>query len=125
MGTHFPPCGGGLGLGRGALVIEGEEVGEDLLGGEVGGPAVGGEDGFVEGAVGVGEPGGASVVEVGEGALFEFVGGGVGRVEPVVAQADELAAASAMARTMAESASEGSVPGGQGKGKVSKVEFGV
>ena len=41
-------------------MVEGEEVREDLLGGEgVGsGPAVGGEDGFVEGAVGVREPGG-------------------------------------------------------------------
>jgi hypothetical protein len=39
-------------------VVEGEEVGEDLLGGEVGRPAVGGEDGFVEGAVGVFQPGG-------------------------------------------------------------------
>jgi hypothetical protein len=34
----------------GALVVEGEETGEDLLVGEGGGPAVGGEDGFVEGA---------------------------------------------------------------------------
>ena len=51
-------------------MVEGEEMGEYLLGGEVGGPAVGGEDGFVEGAVGVGEPGGTLVVEVGEGAFF-------------------------------------------------------
>jgi hypothetical protein len=40
-------------------VIEGEEAGEDLLGSEgfsinFQGPAVGAEDGFVEGAVGVG-----------------------------------------------------------------------
>jgi len=37
-------------------VVEGEEVGEDLLGGEGGWPAVGGEDGQVEGAVGVFQP---------------------------------------------------------------------
>ena len=79
------------GLGGGALVVEGEEVGEDLLGGEVGGPAVGGEDGFVEGAMGVGEPVGARVVEVGEGAFLEFFLRGVGRVEPGVAEGDERA----------------------------------
>lgn len=32
---------------RGALVVEGEELFEDLLGGEVRGPVVGGEDGLV------------------------------------------------------------------------------
>jgi hypothetical protein len=87
-------------LGGGSLVVEGEEVGEDLLGGEgltinFQRPAVDGEDGLVEGALGVREPGGALVVEVGEGALLE-VGFGDGRfagrgfwVEPVVAQGDE------------------------------------
>jgi len=45
----------------GALVVEGEEAGEDFLVGEgltiqFQGPAVGGEDGLVEGAVGRGEP---------------------------------------------------------------------
>src|SRR5438270_699286 len=55
-------------LGGGALMVQGEKVGEDLFAGEAGGPAVGGEDGFVEGAVGVGEPIGPFVVEVGEGA---------------------------------------------------------
>jgi len=79
----------------GSLVVEGEEAGEDFLVGEVGRPAVGGEDGFVEGAVGVGEPlhfsFSASVVELGEGAVFEVGFGGVGRVEPVVAEADEFA----------------------------------
>ena len=48
-------------------MVEGEGVGEDLLGVEVGRPAVGGEDGFIQGAVGVVEPGGTLVVEVGEG----------------------------------------------------------
>jgi hypothetical protein len=75
--------------GGGALVVEGQEAGEDLLGGEGVGPGVGGEDGLVEGAVGVVEPGGALVVEVGEGALFEVFFWRVGRVEPSVAETDE------------------------------------
>ncbi len=72
---HFASAGSGCrsggNLGGGALVVQGEEVGEDLLGGEGGGPAVGGEDGLVEGSVGVDEPLGASVVEVGKGALLQ------------------------------------------------------
>ena len=72
-------------------MVEGEETGEYLLGGEVGGPAVGGEDGFVEGAVGVGEPGGTLVVEVGEGAFFQVGCGDVGWVEPRVTETDEFA----------------------------------
>ena len=51
-----------LGLRRRALMVEGEEAGEDFVAGEVGGPAIGGEDGSVEGAVGVREPFGAVVV---------------------------------------------------------------
>jgi hypothetical protein len=43
----FDWCGG-------ALVVEGEEACEELLVCQVGGPVVGGEDGGVEGAVGVG-----------------------------------------------------------------------
>jgi hypothetical protein len=41
--------------------------------------------------VGVGEPGGALVVEVGEGALREVGGVEAGRVEPAVAELDEAA----------------------------------
>jgi hypothetical protein len=67
-------------------VVQGEEVSEDLLSGQVGGPVVGCEDDFVEGAVGVVEPGGSLVVEIGEGALFEFLFRRVGRVEPGVAE---------------------------------------
>jgi hypothetical protein len=81
----------GGGLGGGALVVEGEEMGEDLLVGEGGGPGAGGEDGFVEDAVGVGEPLGAGVVELGEGSGLEVFGGGSGWVEPGVAEADEFA----------------------------------
>ena len=76
-------------------MVEGQEAGEDFLVGKVGGPAVGGEDGVVEGAVGIGQPFhfafGAGVVELGEGAVFEIGFGGVGRVEPGVAEADEFA----------------------------------
>ena len=41
---------------------------------------MGGEDGVVESAVGVGEPFGASIVELGEGAIFEVGFGTVGRL---------------------------------------------
>jgi hypothetical protein len=78
-------------LGGGALVIQGQEAGEDFVFGEVGGPTVGGEYGFVEGAMGVGEPFGALIVEVGEGALLEDGLGGVRRVEPDVTKANEFA----------------------------------
>jgi hypothetical protein len=57
----------------------------DLGGVFVVGPGVGGPDGAVEGGVAVLEPGGALIVEVGEGALLEF---GLRRalgVEPVAA----------------------------------------
>ena len=98
LGDVFTSCvtfqdwilGSVFGLGGGALVIEGEEAAEDLVASEVGGPAVGGEDGFVKGAMGVGEPFGALVVEVGESALGQPGRIDVGRVEPVVAEADEL-----------------------------------
>lgn len=52
------------------------------MGGVRVGGGVGGEDRLIEGLVGEAEPGGAFVVEVGEGALFEFGvlgGGGVDR----------------------------------------------
>jgi hypothetical protein len=82
-------------------VVQGEEAGQDLLGGEVSGPAVGGEHGLVEGAMSVFQPGafagGTEVVELGEGAVFQISFGnwrlaGCGlRVKPVVAEADEFA----------------------------------
>jgi len=50
---------------------------------------VGGEDGGVEVGVGVGEPGGALVVEIGERSLREVGGVEVGRVEPAIAELDE------------------------------------
>ena len=86
-GRVHPNC-----VSRGlAFEVEGEEALEDLGVGEVGGPVVGGEDGGVEGGVGVVEPGGSLVVQVGEGPLFEFGGIEAGRVEPAVAQLDEAA----------------------------------
>jgi hypothetical protein len=80
-------------LGGGALVIQGQEAGEDFVFGEVGGPTVGGEYGFVEGAMGVGEPFGALVVEVGEGAFFKDRLGGVRRVGVCGVDFDGAAAA--------------------------------
>ena len=60
-----------VGLIRGALGVELEKAGEGVLTGDVFGPAVGGEDGVVEFAVGVLQPGGGFVVEVGEGAILQ------------------------------------------------------
>jgi hypothetical protein len=48
-----------------ALLVEFEQPLQDGVVAEIGGPAVGGGDGGVEVAVGVVEPGGALVVEVG------------------------------------------------------------
>ena len=80
----------------GSFEVEGEQPCEDLL---VRScirclrPAVGGEDGCIELAVGDVEPCGALVVEVGEGALLELrFADAVGwRVEPALAQVVELA----------------------------------
>ena len=66
----------------GAGQVEGEQAGENLFVGHVGGPAIGGGDGSVELFVGEVEPGGAGVVEVGEGALFEFALGQARGIEP-------------------------------------------
>src|SRR3984885_15171492 len=74
----------------GSLLIQFQESAQNLISAKVGGPSVGGEDGFVEGAVCVCQPLGALVVEVGEGALGELIGIDAGRVEPVVTQADKL-----------------------------------
>ncbi len=57
-------------VGCGTDVVQLQQAGKDFVSGEIGGPAVGGEDGGVEFSVGEVEPGGAQVVEVGEGALF-------------------------------------------------------
>lgn len=71
--------------------VQFQQPGEDFFVGEVGGPVVGGGDGGVQVAVGVGEPGGAGVVEVGEGALLEFGGGrGVHGDEAVGVAGDDL-----------------------------------
>jgi hypothetical protein len=92
---------------RSALLVELKEPREDLVVRKVGRPAIGGGDGGVELAVGVVEPGGALVVEIGEGALLQDCGGlivdwyeavrvpgrhlrhaldEIGRVEPSLAQ---------------------------------------
>ena len=51
-------------------MVQGQEALNDFGVGDVGGPAVGGEDGFVQFAMSVGEPLRAGVVEVGERAFF-------------------------------------------------------
>ena len=72
-------------------MVQGEQAGQDIFFLEVGGPSVGGKDGFVECAVGVGEPLGTLVVEVGQGAFGKVARVDVWRVEPGVAEADEFA----------------------------------
>ena len=70
----------------GASEVEGEEAFEDLVVGKVGRPAVGGGDDGGESFVGEVQPGGALVVEIGQGALFEFGGaGGVARLKAGIA----------------------------------------
>jgi hypothetical protein len=66
-------------------VVEVEEALEDFVVGEGGGPAVGGGAGFVERAMGLVKPGGALVVEIGEGALLQFGFGCAFGIEPGVA----------------------------------------
>ena len=56
------------------FLIQRQQLLEDLLVAHLGLPAVGGEDGGVELGVGEGEPGGALVVEVRQGALLELRG---------------------------------------------------
>jgi len=70
----------------GASEVEGEEAFEDLVVGKVGRSAVRGGDGGVEFFVGEVEPGGALVVEICQGALFQFCGAvGVVRFEAGIA----------------------------------------
>ena len=77
------------------LSIECQQAGEDLLVGCRLGleivPPVCGPDGAVEGGVGMGQPGGAGVVEVGEGPLLQLGFARVRRVEPLLAQLVQLA----------------------------------
>jgi hypothetical protein len=61
----------------GSFPIQSKKFFEDLLAGQAGGPGVALGDGFVEFLVGEGEPGGALVVEVGEGPLLEEEGAGI------------------------------------------------
>jgi hypothetical protein len=74
-----------------ALEVEGEEARQNLVVAEVRRPAVSGEHGPVQIGVGVREPGWPQVVKVRQGSALEFLLSEAGRVEPAVAQADELA----------------------------------
>jgi hypothetical protein len=71
-------------------VIEGEQAFEDFGIAESGWPAVGGEDGFVEFAMGVGQPSRPLVVEVREGAILALQFAGTGRIQPGIALLDQL-----------------------------------
>jgi hypothetical protein len=90
MRRRAPPSAASAASRGLSLEVEGEEAFEDLGVGEVDGPAVGGENGGVVGSVGVREPGWALVVEVGEGPHGERRRVETGRIEPTVAEADEL-----------------------------------
>ena len=71
---------------RGALQIKCQEPGEKVVVTQGNRPAVGSQDGGVEFLVGEVEPGGALVVEVGEGPLLELLGAfGILGHEPRVA----------------------------------------
>ena len=52
--------------------VQGQQALQDFGVAEAGGPAVGRSYGGVQGSVGVGQPGGALVVEVGQRPLFQF-----------------------------------------------------
>ena len=56
----------------GALEVEGQQAFQDFGVGETGRPAIGVGDSGVERGVEVGEPSGALVVEVGQGAFFQI-----------------------------------------------------
>ncbi|MDZ4821148.1 MAG: hypothetical protein SGJ20_19480 [Planctomycetota bacterium] len=59
---------------RGPRQIQFQQLGQDLLVCEIGRPAVGGADGFVEFAMGQVEPGGTLVLEIRQRPLLEFLG---------------------------------------------------
>jgi hypothetical protein len=74
-----------------SLDIEREKMTEYLIRSKRMCQTVGNEDRAIKRLVGLFEPRGAIVVEVGEGAIFQLGGVDIGRVEPGVAQADEFA----------------------------------
>ena len=100
------------------------------------GPAVGVEDGAVEFLVGEVAPGGALVVEVGEGAFLQFFFGGTFGVEPALALFVEFLGRGGDdldLRNRVSGICGGFVAGGPGKGEgfeaggggVAKTAFGV
>ncbi len=108
--------------------VQRQQSRQDLVVGQVSGPAVRGEHGRVQRPVRQVEPRRPRIVEVGEGALGrDFKVSETSKVWVGLSHASRFAtrsaAAAAMARTRGSSA--GSRPGGQGKGKVSKVVVGV
>src|SRR5664280_687628 len=69
--------------------VECQKPGEQILAVDVCWPAVSGQYRGIEAFVGLREPGGTLVVQVGQGALLETGGGEPGRVKPAVAELDE------------------------------------
>jgi hypothetical protein len=65
------------------LEVEGEEMFEDLVVGDVVRPAVGVEDGFIQFAVNLVEPIRALVIEFGKGPVFQLSLGRSRQVEPI------------------------------------------
>ena len=63
---------------------------ENLGIGQPGGPAVGGEDGDIQGAMRLRQPGRTGIVQVRQDALFNVVRGRIRRVEPGVTKTSSL-----------------------------------
>jgi len=77
----------GFGFFGGAGQVQREQVFEDLFVREIGRPAIGGGDGGIQFLVRQIEPGGALVVKVREGALFQFGGAlGIARFKARISQ---------------------------------------
>ena len=105
-------------LGGGAFVVQGEQLFEQLLVGKVGGPAVGGEDGFVQRAVRVQQHCGGSLYRLVRVRFFRSSSGVSGGFSQRSRFSTNSFAAAAMLCTRGSSC--GSWPGGHGNGKVSK-----
>ena len=116
------PTGSGSGLAP--LQVQRQQPLQDLLVAQVVRPAVGVEDRLVQLPVGQVQPGRALVVEVGQGALLQLGLARPLRVEPA-RRASPPARGRPRRWPRPAGSSAGSWPGGQGKGKVSKVVVGV
>ena len=85
-------------------------------------PAVGGEHSRIKGLVRCIQPGGALVVQVGQGALLEFLLAQTGRVQPAVTLFDQFTGGGGDG--FDAGSSWGSLPGGRGRGRSRKLWWG-